>query len=372
MNGLALFAGVGGLELGIKQLIPESRIVCYVEGEAFSASVLVSKMEKGLLHEAPIWSDVRTFNGSIFSGKVDFITAGFPCQPFSQAGKLKGKEDERWLWNDIERIISEVRPNFIFLENVSNFINGGIDAVLGTLAKFGFDAEYGCLKVSEVGGNHHRNRFFLFAYSAEGGRIMADSFNNRFGRFSFKKSCQRIIEKGRLERDKLESSRKNISNSNGFTNSHRRNYQALQKLILEQNINIRRSNYNEFQLQTITKKGFFGNFSNSDPCGIEKRSLSNIEWEKISDIIGSSKDMAHPSSQRRGKIQTSRAKSRLEMSYGPSWWQTEPSIRRVADGVAHRVDRLRACGNGVVPYQAYRAYSELIERAIKRRDLIES
>jgi len=290
MNGLALFAGVGGLELGIKQLIPSSRIICYVEGEAFSASVLVSKMEKGILHEAPIWSNVRTFNSSIFSGKVDFISAGFPCQPFSQAGKLKGKEDERWLWDDIERIIGEVRPNFIFLENVSNFINGGIDAVLGTLAKFGFNAEYGCLKVSEVGGNHHRNRFFLFAYSPEGGRIMADSFSHRFGRLSSKKSCQRIIEKGGLEGDKLESSCENLSYSD---------------------------------------------------------------------------------SKRGREIQTSGQHSRLEMSYGPSWWQTEPSIRRVADGVAHRVDRLRACGNGVVPYQAYRAYSELIERAIKRGDLIE-
>jgi len=300
MNGLALFAGVGGLELGIKQLIPSSRIICYVEGEAFSASVLVSKMEKGILHEAPIWSNVRTFNGSIFSRKVDFISAGFPCQPFSQAGKLKGKEDERWLWDDIERIIGEVRPKFIFLENVSNFINGGIDAVLGTLAKFGFNAEYGCLKVSEVGGNHHRNRFFLFAYSAEGGRIMADS--------------------------------------NGFK---------------------------------------FENLSDSDSKRFNKNKF-NSSWEKF-DSIRCGQILCDSNRFRRTQLHAPSISSELgfitrgyDTPWGSkAWWSVEPSICRVVDGVADRVDRLRACGNGVVPYQAYRAYSELIERAIKRRDLID-
>jgi hypothetical protein len=82
--------------------------------------------------------------------------------------------------------------------------------------------------------------------------------------------------------------------------------------------------------------------------------------------------MADAPGQRRGKIQAKRKISNLEMSYGPSWWQTEPSIRRVVDGLAFRVDRLRACGNGVVPYQAYRAFAELISRAIERGDLIES
>jgi DNA (cytosine-5)-methyltransferase 1 len=312
MNGLALFAGVGGLELGIKQLIPSSRIICYVEGEAFSASVLVSKMEKGLLHEAPIWSNVRTFNGSIFSRKVDFISAGFPCQPFSNAGKLKGKEDERWLWNDIERIIGEVRPNFIFLENVSNFINGGIDAVLGTLAKFGFNAEYGCLKVSQVGGNHHRNRFFLFAYTEQGGRIMADS--------------------------------------NSFTKGDRRNNQNIQKFILKQ-------------------KRKFENLSYSDSKRFNKNKF-NSSWKKF-DSIRCGENLSH-SDIKRTQIQVKGKFPGFKFSQCPCWWKIEPRVCRVVDGVADRVDRLRACGNGVVPYQAYRAYSELIERAIKRRNLIEN
>ena len=87
MNGLALCAGVGGLERGIESIIPSSRTVCFVEGETYPASVLASKMEAGLLSKAPIWSNVRTFNGKPWRGKVSFVSGGFPCQPYSQAGK---------------------------------------------------------------------------------------------------------------------------------------------------------------------------------------------------------------------------------------------------------------------------------------------
>ena len=121
-------------------------------------------MEEGRLHKAAIWSDVTTFDGRPFVEKVDYISAGFPCQPWSVAGKQKGTEDERWLWDDIKRIICEVRPRFLFLENVPGLINGGIDPILRDLAEIGFNAEWGMLKASSVGARHHRNRFFLFGY----------------------------------------------------------------------------------------------------------------------------------------------------------------------------------------------------------------
>ena len=115
MNGLALFAGVGGLDLGIQLCIPSSRTVCFVEREAYAAAVLRAKMEEGRLHKAAIWSDVTTFDGRPFVGKVDYISAGFPCQPWSVAGKQKGTEDERWLWDDIKRIICDLSPFVIHL-----------------------------------------------------------------------------------------------------------------------------------------------------------------------------------------------------------------------------------------------------------------
>lgn len=118
LNGLALCAGIGGLELGIKLVYPSYTTVCYVEIEAYNVACLVKRMEEGFLDKAPVWSDVRTFDGKPWRGKVDIVAAGFPCQPFSLAGKLKRESDDRHLWPDIARIIRECEPSLVFLENV--------------------------------------------------------------------------------------------------------------------------------------------------------------------------------------------------------------------------------------------------------------
>ena len=98
MNVLALCAGAGGLELGLKLAEPTATLVCAVEGEAYVASLLVAHMEAGRLDPAPVWSDVRTFDGTSWRGTVDCITAGYPCQPFSIAGKKRAADDPRHLW----------------------------------------------------------------------------------------------------------------------------------------------------------------------------------------------------------------------------------------------------------------------------------
>lgn len=175
MNGLALFAGAAGLELGIKSAFPNARTVCYVEGEAFSASILVTQMEKGGLDPAPIWSNVITFDGKPWRGKVDFISAGFPCQPWSIAGKQEGIKDERWLWGHIIRIIGEVRPRFVFLENVPGLLNGGASPVFGSLASLGFNCEWSTLRASKVGAPHHRDRVFILAARPEEWGSLADA-----------------------------------------------------------------------------------------------------------------------------------------------------------------------------------------------------
>lgn len=168
MNGVALFAGIAGLDLGLNQIMPDSKTVCYVEGETYSAQVLHAKMLKGQLPHAPIYSDVRTFPSvaNHFAQKVDFITAGFPCQPFSNAGSRKGTKDERWLWDSIVETIREIRPSYLFLENVSNLLNewGAFDEISKSLAKIGFNIEWGLVRASDVGANHERNRLFIFAY----------------------------------------------------------------------------------------------------------------------------------------------------------------------------------------------------------------
>ena len=93
-----------------------------VEREAFCAADLARKMEAGFLDEAPIWSDVATFDGVPWRGRVDIVTAGFPCQPFSTAGNGQGTADPRWIWPHIARIVGECRPAQVFLENVPGLI----------------------------------------------------------------------------------------------------------------------------------------------------------------------------------------------------------------------------------------------------------
>jgi DNA (cytosine-5)-methyltransferase 1 len=167
-NILALCAGVGGLELGLKLAVPGARLVGACERDPFAAAVLVARMAEAALDPAPIWDDLRTFDGRPWRATVDCITAGFPCQPWSTAGKRLGMEDERWLWPDIARIIREVQPGWVFLENVPRLVSGGLGAILADLAACGFDAEWDCFSAADLGAPHKRERIFLLAH-AHGG-----------------------------------------------------------------------------------------------------------------------------------------------------------------------------------------------------------
>lgn len=154
-----------GLRAGCEFLGIEQRTVCYVEREAFAASTLVGRMAEKCLDAAPVWSDLVTFNGRAWRGRVDFITAGFPCQPHSVAGSRKGTADDRWLWRDICRIIRDVSPWGVFLENVRGLLSsGGFTEVVRSLVAIGFNIEWGVLAASEVGASHQRERIFILAY----------------------------------------------------------------------------------------------------------------------------------------------------------------------------------------------------------------
>lgn len=163
MNGLGLCAGVGGLELGIGLAVPGYRGVGYVERESFAQAVLVARMEEEALAPAPIWDDLETFDGRPFRGVVDLVSAGFPCQPFSVAGRGDGLEDERWVWPELERILREVRPRWVFLENVPGLVRHGLWAVVRDLAALGYDAEWDLFSAGAIGAPHRRERFFLLA-----------------------------------------------------------------------------------------------------------------------------------------------------------------------------------------------------------------
>lgn len=163
-SALSICSGIAGLDLATG-VVFGSRGVCYLEREAACVELLASRMEEGWLDSAPVWTDARTFDGRPWRGRVDLITAGYPCQPFSFAGKGLAEADPRHLWPDIKRIVGEVQPAVVVLENVQGHLKRGFRTVLGDLDELGFDAEWGVYTAAEAGLPHRRKRIFVLAYA---------------------------------------------------------------------------------------------------------------------------------------------------------------------------------------------------------------
>lgn len=171
LNELSLFAGIGGLSLGLKMADSRIRTVAYCEIDRYCQGVLLSRMSEGKLDNAPIWDDIRTLKGEFIKERIDIISGGFPCQDLSVAGKRAGiiEGNRSGLWFEYLRLICEIRPRFVFVENVSGLLMGGLGIVLGNLAKAGYNAKWLSIRASDVGANHHRLRVFLLAYTESTG-----------------------------------------------------------------------------------------------------------------------------------------------------------------------------------------------------------
>lgn len=166
---LSLCSGVGQLDHGFRLAFPDVRTVGYVEIEAFPISVLVARMEEGYLDEAPIWTNLKTFDGRAWRGKVDCIIGGYPCQPFSLAGARKGTDDPRHLWPHIFHIITEINPRWCFFENVEGHLTLGYDEVKGCLEAIGYQVTEGIFSAEEVGAPHRRKRLFIMGHTQSTG-----------------------------------------------------------------------------------------------------------------------------------------------------------------------------------------------------------
>lgn len=160
MNVLGLCAGVGGLELGLHLAEPRANPVAFVEKDPFCQGVLSRRWPN-----CPIWTDVTTFHGFPWRGKINIVTAGFPCQPDSLAGRRRGTSDERWIFPDVARTIREVEPEWVFLENVAGILTGGMPHVLGALATLGYDVVWSMFSCEGLGASHQRKRVFLVAHA---------------------------------------------------------------------------------------------------------------------------------------------------------------------------------------------------------------
>jgi len=318
MNELALFAGAGGGILGGRLL--GWRTVCAVEREPAAQRMLLARQDDGCLEPFPIWDDVCTFDGKPWRGVVDIVTGGFPCQDISAAGKGEGITGERsGLWKEMARIICEVGPRFVLVENSPVLTSRGLGVVLGDLAAMGYDARWGVLGAVHAGAPHKRERIWIVA-NANGSSCKDQRMLNR-------SLDQRISSINESERRSVLSC---VSNSRAdVANAKMPNDKAC---------------VSPQRLEEGSQVQLRGSCSSPDVADSngERRSAGIPKQEQRKEgITGKSND------------------SDSGWPSGSSWWLTEPAVGRVAHGVAARVDRLRALGNGQVPAVAALAWETL-------------
>lgn len=161
LRTLSLCSGIGALDLGVRLAVPGARTVCYVEREAYCQAALVARMEEAALDSAPVWDDLKTFDGKPWRGRVDCVTGGYPCQPFSMAGSRQGSSDPRHLWPDVCRIVEEIQPEIVFFENVHGHLSLGFEKVVSDLERLDYRVAAGLFTAEEVGAPHDRKRLFI-------------------------------------------------------------------------------------------------------------------------------------------------------------------------------------------------------------------
>jgi len=162
-NIISFCTGYGGLELGIRRAGVDVRTVVNVEIEAFCCANLVAKTEEGRMDNAPIWTDLKTFPAREFRGKIHGLIGGYPCQPFSSAGKRQGEKDPRHLWPYLLKHVRAIRPVWCFWENVAGHTTMGLWRVLSDLEEEGYRCAWGIFSAEEVGAPHQRKRVFILA-----------------------------------------------------------------------------------------------------------------------------------------------------------------------------------------------------------------
>lgn len=169
---ISLCTGYGGLDEALELAIGGGNAFCLAmaEREAFACDILLNRMAEGSIKPCPIWSDLRTFPASRFRGLVDCVTGGYPCQPFSIAGRKGGADDPRHLWPAIARLLDEFgRPEWCVFENVANHLNLGFREVARDLQGMGYNVAAGLFTAQEVGASHKRERLFIVAHAPSDG-----------------------------------------------------------------------------------------------------------------------------------------------------------------------------------------------------------
>lgn len=302
LNELALFAGAGGGILGGTLL--GWRTVCAVEWDAYARDVLVARQNDGCLEPFPIWDDVQTFDGKPWRGIVDVVSGGFPCQDISSAGKGAGIEGARsGMWKHMARIIGEVLPRFVFVENSPLLVGRGLEVVLADLAEMGYDAEWGIVGAHHTSAPHKRERIWLLGRNT-----------NR----------DNVVPLGSVCGGSAATAcgvRENVANTE--------------------------SGESWQQTEWERREDTIGGGSDCGGYSEERRDIRHAAGAGL----------PHGATESMGEPGTDAESERSD------WWATEPDVGRVAHGVAARVDRLRCLGNGQVSRVVPLAWKILAENS---------
>ena len=363
---LSLCSGYEGIGLGLRKVFPNLREIAYVEREGFPVANLVAKIEAGKLDSAPIFTDVKTFPYQKFRGKVDILSGGFPCQPFSQAGLRKSTEDPRHLFPYIERGIRECTPAAVFLENVEGILSSTtgdgqpvLQYVLRGLEALGYRATAGIFSASEAGAPHQRKRVFILGL---GNSTSDGCYEGRFGEDT-RATCQGEVkggdgeagqEKGRLQESEGGCSKLAHSEDIGRRGrTHRNNDDGsgLQEPTTQERPNLR---------------------SETAGCSRDLRGeLAHRSSERLEgdsrDINGSTLSERNSTGHKRGTSPEGVSGRWPSRPGQPQHEWEEPRVIEsklggATNGASSRVDRLRLLGNGCVPQTVEIAFLTLIER----------
>lgn len=360
---ISLCTGGGGLDLGIELAMPAARPVCFVEREAFACARLVAAMQDHALADAPLWSDVTTFNGRPWRGLVDGIVGGIPCQPHSLAGRRRGAADERDLWSDARRILVQSGAWFILIENVGGILtSGGAERLFRDLSRLGFASEAGLFTAAEVGDSHRRERLFWLA-AADRDRAERRSQSDEHGHDAERQETPSGVGMGSAI----------TCGAMAHTNLPRSPQPGSQR--------------SDPRPQCAAPERVRGDVERA-PSERRREGRAEPEFHDGDDpaIAGAGGAMADPDIAEFPRQQSAGQQLQLQLQRddelglfppGPAdldrWRailarapQLEPAVRRMADGMAARVDQLRMLGNGVVPLQAAYAIRVLATRLAAR------
>lgn len=387
------------LDEGIKLAFPGARTACYVEWEAYAQACLLARMEEQSLEPAPIWSDsLESFPSEQFAGRIDWLSAGFPCQPHSCAGKRRGVADERWIWESIADIIRRVGPGFVFLENVRGLLSSShgnaFGAVLRDLAHLGFDVEWTVLRASEVGASHQRARLFILAHRP-GERLGETRHGDPEPSVGTGRCCPALAhregerrnegwaEPDRIER-RLDAAKRGGSMAdagNGFVSEPGRQPQGRTGVESPGTEHVGKSDRGRkwnYEAGSVSREdawggaggpsGFMADTGSPRPQGSELGDA--CDGERLgSDAHGSVAQLCGPCVFAPGPQSDLWPGIIADMPHlAPA---VEPGVRLLVDGVAYvvdqtRADALRCAGNGVVALQAAAAFRHLAERLTRR------